>query len=199
MKLLFILLSAVAINLHAHSDTTHIIKINFLYGSKPIKKYKTEKKAFGGIHGGHVSIEVDSCDYGLSREGKVHIFPHKNKYHGVYRVCRTQGAPVYPVGLKAVTFIIPLSPQQFNQLNQLNQDYSQQTPYDYAFFGMRCAASAQYILGEIGILKKRNRFVTILTTFYPKKIRKRLFKVAKEKNYKTIFQEGSTTRKWEKD
>ena len=199
MKLLLILsLTIITFESFAISDTTHIIKVNFLYGSKPIKKYKTEKKAFGGIHGGHVSIELDNCDYGLNKQGKIHIFSHKKKHHSAYGVCRTEGNPVYPEGLKAVTFVIPLSSEQFEQLNKINQEYSKQTPYDYAFFGMRCAASAQYVLGQVGILEKRNRFSCVVTTFYPKKIRKRLYKIAKEKNYTIHFQEGRSTRKWER-
>jgi hypothetical protein len=64
---------------------------------------------------------------------------------------------------------------------------------------MRCAASAQDILGQIGVVKYRKRFYNIVTTFYPKMLRKRFFKLAKKNNWKVTKQEGRPTRKWEKD
>ncbi len=77
--------------------------------------------------------------------------------------------------------------------------FDKNAPYDYAFLGMRCAASAQDVLGQIGVVKKRKRLKNIYTTFYPKKLRKRLLKQATEKNYKIISHQGRPTRKWEKD
>jgi hypothetical protein len=183
------------------TDSAHIIKVHFLYGSKPLKKYKniTEMNYFGGIHGGHVSIEVDSLDYGFSPSGKVHIFSRDRKPHSQFTGKHTHNQPPYAKGNKVVTFIIPVSTEQYNEIKKIQASYCSKPPYDYAFFGMRCAASSQDILSRIGIVKERKRLRNIYTTFYPKKLRHRMFKLAKKNNYTIIKQDGRPTRKWEKD
>ncbi|MCX6296662.1 MAG: hypothetical protein NTX97_11465 [Bacteroidetes bacterium] len=181
-------------------DSSHIIKVHFLYGSKPERKFKdSEKKYFGGMHGGHVSIQVDSVDYGFSPCGKVHIFSHRNNHHCEFKSKHTPNQNVYPKGCKVVTFFIPLTEEQYKEINKIENDYCSNVPYDYAFFGMRCAASAQDVLGQIGIVEKRKRLRNIYSTFYPKKLRKRMFKLAVEKKYTFETQNGKVTRKWEKD
>ena len=86
------------------------------------------------------------------------------------------------------------------QTKKIQTDYCAKAPYDYAFFGMRCSASAEDILGQIGVVKRKKRNAKIIrTNFYPKKLRKRLFKMAREKNYQVIKSEGRTSRKWESD
>lgn len=199
----FVIIFSFFLTSHSFSqrDSTHTIKVIFLYGSKPKHKFKdTESKYFGGIHGGHVSIIVDDIDYGfepVTTKG-AHIFPQKKKYSQfVERKLYGQGR--YGKGSKTATFIIPITQKQYDEINNLHGNYCRQTPFDYAFFGMRCAASAQDILAQIGITKKRSRFMTVTGTFYPKLLRKRLFKLAKKNHYEIIRTEGRETRKWEKD
>lgn len=182
------------------TDRAYQLKVHFLYGSKPKWKYRTtEYKAFGGLHGGHVTIELDGSDYGFVPAGsRVHIFPRKkpaadfvdNPLNGMYP---------YSAKNKTVTFVIPIDTSQYTELKQILGSYSNHTPFDYAFFGMRCASTTAEILGEIGIIKKRKRFANIVRTFYPKKLRKRLFKLARRENYEILQNEGVTTRKWERD
>lgn len=202
MKYIFIsILLSFCLLTYSQADSAHFIKVNFLYGSKPLKKYKgkTEMKFFGGMHGGHVTIEVDSIDYGFSPAGKVHIFSHNKKSHSQFNGAHTRNQPPYPKGYKMVSFVIPVTEEQYNQIHTIQASYCVKAPYDYAFFGMRCSASAEDILGQIGILKKKRNGKIVRTNFYPKKLRKRMFKLASEKNYKIIKQEGRVTRKWEKD
>ncbi|MBL0328862.1 MAG: hypothetical protein IPP64_05455 [Bacteroidetes bacterium] len=202
MKLLFTFLLLFSFGFsQSQTDSTHRIKVHFLYGSKPLKKYKnkTEMKYFGGIHGGHVTIEIDSIDYGFSPTGRVHMISHHRNCHSQYNGKHTHNQPPYPKGYKVVSFTIPISEEQYNQLNKIHSDYLAKPPYDYAFFGMRCAAATQDILSQIGIVKKKKRLNTIYTTFYPKKLRKRMFKLAEEKNYIVDQQTGRPTRKWESD
>lgn len=184
----------------SQADTSHIIKVHFLYGSKPRHKYRaTEYKAFGGIHGGHVSIQVDDTDYGFEpAASRAHIFPHK-KYKSAFVARPLNGSDRYSGESKTVTFILPISSKQYEGILQIHQNYCHIAPFDYAFFGMRCASATQQILGETGIVKKKKRFANIVTTFYPKKLRKRLFKLAAKNNYKVIKNEGRETRKWERD
>lgn len=181
-------------------DSTKYIKVHFLYGSKP-KKNMTPKevKYFGGLHGGHVSIQVGNIDYGFEPTDKVHILPHRRNPKSDYVDHIVKGPMRYDTTSKVTSFIIPLTTVQYDKLNNINLGYCKKAPYDYAFFGMRCASTAQDVLGQIGVVKKRGRFSNIVTAFYPKKLRKRLFKVAKLKNYTVVQRPGRASRKWEKD
>jgi len=182
------------------SDSSHILKVHFLYGSTPRHKYRhTEKRLFGGLHGGHVSFEIDSIDYGFGPQGKFHWFSHKNNCHSLFRQKPTNGQPVYPEGEKVTTFIIPITAQQYRRLKESTLGYCCNTPYDYAFLGMRCASAAQDVFARAGLVKHRGRISNIITTFYPKKLRKRFFRMAKKNNYTIVKQEGRKTRRWEKD
>ena len=193
----FIILFASA---YSQSDSTRFIKVHFLYGSRPKKDFKTtEYKYFGGLHGGHVSIQVGNIDYGFEPTDKVHTISHKHHYKSNFVDNIVNGEMRYDTTSKVTTFIIPLTIEQYNKLNQINQNYCKNTPYDYAFFGMRCASTAQDILGQIGVVRKRKRFNNIVTTFYPKKLRKRLFKLAEKNNYTVVKRSGRPSRKWEKD
>jgi len=70
----------------AHSQDT--LKVHFLYGSKPVKKYKaTEPKWFGGMLGGHVGIERDSDRIlNFVPNGKFHWFSNPNNKHSRYTI-----------------------------------------------------------------------------------------------------------------
>lgn len=186
--------------LYPQPDSARMIKVHFLYGSKPKRKFKdTEVKSFGGLHGGHVSIQAGDTDYGFGPTfTPVHLFP-KHHRQSVFEARELQGAARYSSGNKTVSFVIPVSQQQWLMLDSIHRSYCKNPPYDYAFFGMRCASATQDILAQTGILKRKSRLANILTTFYPKRLRKRLFKLAKRKGYLVIRNEGKTTRKWEKD
>lgn len=184
----------------AQADSAYVIKLHFLYGSKPLKKYRPlEVKYFGGLHGGHVSIQMNNKDYGFEPTGRVHVFPHKRHLQSAYVVNTVSGKMRYDTTSKVTTFIIPLSRQQYEQLQQINDAYARNPPHDYAFFGMRCASTTRDILAQAGLLKKRNRLITIFGTFYPKRLRKELFELAKRRNYGVVQTTGRISRKWEKD
>lgn len=185
--------------LQGQTDTSHVIKVHFLYGSKPARKYRsTEPKYFGGIHGGHVTVQVDSVDYGFEPSKGFHVFSHHRGFKSDYV---NIPAPLqrYPEGVKAVTFLVPISNAQYQAIVNTCSRYSSQTPYDYAFFGMRCAASAQDVLGLAGIVRYRKHLYNVVTTFYPKPLRRRMFRLASKNHYIIIRQEGRPTRKWERD
>jgi len=77
--------------------------------------------------------------------------------------------------------------------------YLKQTPYDYALFGMRCGAATYEILGQLNILPAYSYRKTYKKIFYPKKLRKRLFKKANNNSWTIERRAGSGKRKWEKD
>lgn len=182
------------------SQETSILKVHFYYGSKPKRGHKAiEGKYFGGLHGGHVTIEIDNEDFGFGPNGRLHLFAHRKSLHGGFGIAKTNGEPPYPEGDQFVTFEIPITNEQKTELKAIMSEYLENTPYDYAFFGMRCAAATHDILGEIGIVKDRSNFGCIVKSFYPKRLRKRMFKYCLKRNYKIIKQKGRVSRKWEKD
>ena len=188
-----------------YSQDSTFLKVHFLYGSKPLKKYKdTERKWFGGVLGGHVGIEGDSGKIlNFLRRGKIHWFAKKDNRQSMYKehdfcnfyaLFRTD-----PDSVKKAIIYIPVTIQQKQQFDSIATAYLQKTPYDYAFFGMRCGAAAYDILGQLAILPKHSNSRTCKKIFYPKKLRKRLLKKATKNNWTIIRQDGSMKRKWERD
>lgn len=201
--LLLILFTCASVILLA-SDTVYI-KVHFLYGSKPRKEYKdTEQKWFGGKLGGHVGIEIDSnriIDFVPA--GKFHWFGHKKEKNGAFsthtakafwEIFGTDSGEV-----KKTTIVIPITTKQKSKLDSIYDAYTSDSPYDYAFIGMRCAAAAYDILSQIDIVPEHSRPGTFLRNFYPKKLRKRLVRKAIQNNWTIYRSEGTSRRKWEKD
>ena len=61
----------------------HYLNVHFLYGSKPLKKYRhTEQQWFGGLMGGHVGIEGDSDRIvSFMPAGSFHVLAKQNDRH----------------------------------------------------------------------------------------------------------------------
>jgi hypothetical protein len=186
------------------SQDTTFIKVHFLYGSKPLKQYKsTEKKWFGGILGGHTGIEGDSGKaFSFELKGKQHLFSKKKK-NSIYKIASlnefwdimgTDGDSV-----KKTTIIIPLTAHQKQKFDSITTAYVAETPYDYAVFGMRCGASTYEILAQLGLVKQYSFTKTYLKIFYPRKLRKRLLTKSEKNGWNIIRKEGSAKRKWERD
>lgn len=205
MKFRMLLLALALVSIHVRAADTLYIKLHFLYGSKPMKEYRDiEPKWFGGKLGGHVGIEIDS-NYIIDfvPEGKFHWFSRRKKYHSKFAVhTRASFWEIFgsdSSDVKRTTVVIPISTQQKEKLDSLAQAYTSQTPYDYAFVGMRCAAAAYDVLAEIGVVKKYSRRGTYVRNFYPKKLRTYIFRIARRNKWEIIPHEGSSTRKWETD
>lgn len=180
--------------LTAQTDT---IKLHFLYGSRPAKGYKdTEKKVFGGIKGGHVSIEVDGrvLDF---LPGKNPLLPQNSRPTGHFKI--NPGRYWDTTTSKWAEVHIPVTPLQKNQLLVLFTELSEQTPYDYAILGMRCAAASYHVLSEVGLLKRLRNNQNIFRHFYPKLLRKKIYRWARQNQYPVYFHNGRTSRKWESD
>lgn len=180
--------------LMAQTDT---IKLHFLYGSRPAKGYKdTEKKVFGGIKGGHVNIEADGkvLDF---LPGKNPLLPQNSRPTGHFRI---NAARYWDTATsKWAEVHIPVTPLQKSQLLILFTELSEQTPYDYAIFGMRCAAASYHVLSEVGLLKRLRRNQNIFQHFYPKLLRKKIYRWARQNQYPVYFHDGKSSRKWESD
>ena len=204
MRIIFICIFSFLFGL-SHAQDTPVLKVHFLYGSKPLKAYKdTEKKWFGGVLGGHVGIEADSNRIiNFLPQGAFHVFKKENNRHSAYAEHNTDGFYGIlggdPDSVKKAIVYIPVTQQQKLKFDSIAAAYLAQTPYDYALFGMRCGAAAYEILGQLAIVKNYPRKKTAKKIFYPKKLRKRLFKKAVANGWTIIRQEGSAKRRWEKD
>jgi hypothetical protein len=196
-----ILLSIISLMLccagKANDSSVHFIKINFLYGSKPEKGHKkSESKLFGGLKGGHVNIEAGGrvLDF---MPGKCPLFPDNKNPSGGFHISRS----VYwdTASNKWATVIVPVSAEQHIELQTLFDSLSANSPYDYAVFGMRCAAASYDVLSKIGLFKEMKQGKDATKFFYPKLLRKKLLKWADVNNYPIITHDGRPSRKWESD
>jgi hypothetical protein len=180
------------------------IKVQFLYGSRPLKKYKAvEKKWFGGILGGHVGIEDSNGKfYSFEKNGRNKIFNSKPN-NSVFKIETAEEfwsvMKTEEDSIKRTSIIIPISSPQKQKLDSITSAYCKQVPYCYAVFGMRCGASTYDILAQIGILPQYSHFKTCLKIFYPRRLRKRLLAKAEKNNWTIVRKEGTPKRKWERD
>ncbi|MDW8295245.1 MAG: hypothetical protein RMJ97_00010 [Raineya sp.] len=205
-KVLLLILSLGISSVFAQENPEEIyLQVHFLYGSKPAKKFKkTEKRWFGGILGGHVGLGLDSNQIlNFTRKGKFHIFPSKKRKHSTFLLSNAK--EFYSIlgsnsdQMKKAIIFIPITAEQKAIFEQVAQKYLQETPYDYAFFGMRCAAATYDVLAQMGIMKSYKRSKISRKIFYPRKLRKRLLAMALQNNWTIIRCEGTTCRKWERD
>ena len=178
----------------------HVMKVFFLYGSKPASGYeKMESPSFGGIHGGHVSISIDTLNVCFHHVNGYHILPQSNHLKGTYEQMRLADFLKDTSSYKYTVIEIPLDSIQHSRLETTISGYLRSTPYDYAFLGMRCAAATYDMLSHAGFFKPRSRFWMMCSNFYPRLLRKKMFRLAKENHYQVRFQNGRKTRVWESD
>lgn len=188
----------------SHAQDSLFLKVHFLYGSKPLAKYKsTETDWFGGIWGGHVGIEGDSNQVlNFLPKGKFHIFPKPNDRHSHYVVRQPRYFYMIfggkPDSVKKAIVTIPITAAQKHTFDSIASTYQHQTPYDYALFGMRCGAATYDILSQLKIVSPVNRHLIFIKIFYPKRLRKILFRKAAKYGWEIATQSGSRKRKWEK-
>jgi hypothetical protein len=177
-------------------DTTYTIKINFLYGSRPAKGYHTEEsKLFGGIKGGHVNVEAGGrvLDF---HPGNNPLFPNNKKPSGGFSI---NPSVHWDTDDKWKTVIVPVTETQYAELQAIFDSVATNTPYDYAIFGMRCAAATYDVLSKIGLFREFSTKKNVVTHFYPKLLRKKILRWADKNNYIVISNEGRSSRKWESD
>jgi hypothetical protein len=181
------------------SQEEHIIRVIFRYGSIPVQGYeKVEYEEIGGLYGGHVSIGIDSLEIGFTNRKKIYLFEN-TKDNGLYYWEYLKNYENQLLSKKVVVFMVPLSEEQYAKLRNLLMQYIEDAPYDYAFFGMRCASATYDVLSQIGLFKPLPRFQNIVSNFYPKRFRAKMFRLAQENHYTVISHKGRLTRIWEED
>jgi hypothetical protein len=100
-------------------------------------------------------------------------------------------------GMAVSSFYIPVSKPVHDTLQYSYAHYCACSPHDYAFIGMRCAASAYWMLSRAGIFEPANRRRSIIHSFHPKMLRKKMVKLSQKNHWKVSGQEGNAGRKWE--
>ncbi len=181
------------------------IKVHFLYGSTPLPQYKdVESEWFGGLLGGHVGIELKKDKIlNFVPSGDFHIFTSKNRHSAYVEMDEDAFYGIFddkPKNVKRLIIQIPITPTQKTDFQRISAAYLKKTPYDYAFFGMRCGAATYEVLAQLDKLPKyKSLMATASCVFYPKILRRRLIKRAEENGWKIIRVEGSKQRKWEQD
>ncbi len=193
-----------AINCKSKNDSI-TIRVHFLHGSKPKREYKkTEDRWFGGILGGHAGIEYTPNQIlNFLPKARFHVFAKPTIINSRFAVHDT--ISFYQMlggdyGSNKKTMItIKISAVQKTKLDSLANAYNQKSPYDYAFFGMRCGAAAYDVLSRIEVVKKMRFKKNWRKIFYPRKVRRRLESAALKKGYVVKKCPGSESRRWEKD
>jgi len=200
MKVIRLMILLFFISHCAFGQQTDTIRVFFLYGSRPLRgNWHQEPHYFGGFHGGHVSIGIDSVVIGFHHLKGLHLVSCRKHTGGVFQRKKISDFLKDTIAFKYVTFDIPITAAQHDQLLQILKDDMAHTPYDYAFFGMRCAAACYDVLSQIGIFKIKSRIGNISSNFYPKLLRKKMFALAREKHLKITGHPGRKSRNWEND
>jgi len=183
----------------SYGQESHLLKVFFRYGSIPEIGYEyVEYEEIGGLQGGHVSLGIDSLEIGFTNEGNIHVFPKKNA-SGVFYWEYLKDFEDHASDKKYVTYLVPITEEQYVKLRKILMTYIEEPPYDYAFFGMRCASSAYEVLSQIGLFEPKSRLGNIVSNFSPRLFRGKMAELARKKGYSVIKVKGRKTRIWEKD
>jgi len=187
------------INLQPHDS----IVVLFIHGSKPQKKFKkTEPAWFGGLHGGHVGIQIDTnLVVDFVKKGKLHVFGSRKKGDGVF-ILHSKKEFLTHFGnqeqANAITEIsIPIDSNTKTSLQGIVTSYTIKSPYDYALFGMRCASATAELLTQSHLLPKRSRCRLKMSYYMPRRLRNRLLQLAVQNQWNVKRQKGISSRNWE--
>lgn len=191
-------------SLIAQSDST-IIKVHFLHGSRPKFKFRHEEdRWFGGVLGGHAGIEYEpNRIINFVPKARFHVFAHPRLINSKFSVHDTLSFHEILGGdyasVKKTIIAIRISAQQKARVDSIVTVYKSRSPYDYAFFGMRCGAATYDLLAQAGIQRPYSFAKTWSAFFYPRKTRRRLERLAAAQGYAVYKSPGSKKRIWEKD
>jgi hypothetical protein len=201
LQLLFIIILVTAVTNAAMGQPNDSveIKVNFLYGSKPAKGFKkVQTKQFGGIKGGHVQPQIYGTSFDFDFSGsKNHLWGKKRKKQG--RVLVNNSMWWDTAKDQWVQFTIKVARWQADSMYNYAKRTAANCLYDYAVFGMRCAAYTYDVLSRGGLFKRKTKAGMILKNFYCKPLRKRLYRLAKKNGWQITFHKGTHERKWESD
>lgn len=178
---------------------TDTLVVEIIYGSKPLAE--SEKQWFGGKLGGHIGLKI-------GKDSVMHFVPggsvkatNMNSDTGRYLISSSKQfyRTFYCDTTKTCRIFIPVTTDQKQKLLAGANDFLEKGPYPYAFFGMRCAAACYHLLSLADVTEDRSRSRMTWKFFYPRKLRKFLFKEAKQNGWIIEKTAGSAKRKWDHD
>lgn len=190
--------------INAQPDSVSI-NVHFLHGSKPKFKFRHEEdRWFGGLLGGHAGLEYEPNQIiNFLPKARFHVFTHPRLINSKFSIHDTVSfyeilGSVYG-SVKKTIITVKISAQQKAKLDSVVAAYRNRSPYDYAFFGMRCGAATYDLMAQAGVVPAYSFFGTWSKLFYPRKTRHRLERLALTKGYAVQKAPGSMRRIWEKD
>ncbi len=200
-----LLISNLFNNCFAIANDSVLIRVHFLHGSKPKRAFKeTEDRWFGGLLGGHAGIEyAPNRILNFQPKSRFHLFSNRSIINSKFSIHDT--ISFYEIlggnydSVKKTIIYIKISSTQKSKLDSIVRAYTKRSPYDYAFFGMRCGAAAYDVLAQIDVVRPLSFKKTWRRIFYPRRLRRRLEALAKIHHYKVVKVEGTKRRKWEID
>lgn len=172
--------------------------IHFIHGSIPMENCIYPRKRLGGLLGGHVEIELEGRVYGFRLDKlPVHIFVDKGHFNSKYEV-NTKAAWLKRTEYEKMTSVcLPISKAQKDTLQTLLTAYLAKSPYDYAFFGTRCATSTAEILSKSGIIYPLSNVENYIAFLSPYPLRQTFLQLAQEKHFLVVHKKGVDCRYWE--
>ena len=210
VTLLLTTLLSLSPNKAAITSPKDSIRVLFIYGSYPAKGYAhTERKWFGGIHGGHVALEIapDSVLSFRNAKHPCHVFPRKRP-NSIWEIKTVHGMwesfPPHNYNedeLNRAVITIPVTVEQKKKIDSMATAYLHKTPYDYAVAGMRCASASYDIMAKAGLFKEYGGS-TWWRIIMPRDLRTLLLKKAHSpegKDWRVTLYPGSKKRIWERD
>ena len=172
--------------------------IHFIHGSIPMENCIYPRKRLGGLLGGHVEIEVEGRVYGFRLDKlPVHIFVDKGHFNSKYEVNTKETWLKRTEYEKMTSIYLPISEEQKDKLQAILTTYLAKSPYDYAFFGTRCATSTAEVLSKSGIIYRLSNVENSIAFLSPHPLRQAFLHLAREKHFLVIYKKGVECRYWE--
>lgn len=183
------------------TNCTDEISIHFIHGSYPKKGCTDQRTRVGGLLGGHIEIEMDGLVYGFEFEDQhhIHIFPAKSRasFNSKFTLKKKADWHTETKHDKITSIKIPVTALRKKALQDKLLMHYKKAPYDYAFFGMRCASATYEDIAGLGILPEKSRFQYIIHAFYPRPLRKKMLRWARNNDINVEFKAGIGCRVWE--
>jgi len=188
----------------AEGVDSFFITLHFIHASVYKKIASNLSKEAVRLIGGHIEIQIDEYVYGFETKYKNKI-PHiisyeeRKNFNGVFLKKDFLIWLEESKGELITSVKVPVTLKQKQKLIELYEKNLKETPYDYAFFGMRCASSAYQMLGTTGIVpaqESNTRY--IMSSFFPRLFRKMVLSWANYNGFEVSVKEGRIDRYWER-
>lgn len=145
------------------------IQIHLIHGSTRKSFNSRKSNRLFGLLGGHVLIQIGEELFSFSYKERINrIWPRKIKKNGLFKI------EYYPEWIQEVhwekrtTYVVKLNQYQYENLQQIINNYKSDNPYDYALFGERCCSVHYRMLAGAEIIKSSPmiKWISTIPFFY---------------------------------